>query len=74
MAEQAEFQTIHTAFALQAMAPDGSEVRILSRTARGSMALFTLPPGAVAKAVMHRTVDELWYVAEEAVFVPGTWP
>ncbi len=25
------------------------------------MALFTLPPGAVAKAVAHRTVEEVWY-------------
>jgi mannose-6-phosphate isomerase-like protein (cupin superfamily) len=24
--------------------------------------LFSLPPGAVAKAVAHRTVEELWYV------------
>jgi mannose-6-phosphate isomerase-like protein (cupin superfamily) len=44
------------------MAPDGSEVRILCQTGRGSMAHFTLPPGAVAKAVAHRTIDEVWYV------------
>jgi mannose-6-phosphate isomerase-like protein (cupin superfamily) len=43
-------------------APDGSEVRILCGLARGSLALFSLPPGAVAKAVAHRTVEELWYV------------
>lgn len=42
-------------------APDGSEVRILSGVSRGGMALFTLPAGAVARAVMHRTVEELWY-------------
>jgi len=45
-----------------ATAPDGSEVRILCATARGSMALFTLPPGAVSKAVAHRSVEEIWYV------------
>jgi mannose-6-phosphate isomerase-like protein (cupin superfamily) len=45
-----------------AAAPDGSEVRILCATPRGSTALFSLPPGAVARAVAHRTVDEIWYV------------
>jgi mannose-6-phosphate isomerase-like protein (cupin superfamily) len=43
-------------------APDGSEVRILCATARGSMISFTLPPGAVAKPVAHQTVEEIWYV------------
>ena len=41
-------------------APDGSEVRILASTSRGSMAQFTLPPGAVSKAVAHRSVEEVW--------------
>jgi mannose-6-phosphate isomerase-like protein (cupin superfamily) len=44
-----------------AMAPDGSEVRILATTSRGSMAHFTLPPGAVSRAVAHRTVEEVWF-------------
>ena len=44
------------------MAPDGSEVRILVAGARGSMAQFTLAPGAVSKAVAHRTVEEVWLV------------
>jgi len=48
------------------MAPDGSEVRILCSTSRGSMAHFTLAPGAVSRAVAHRTIEELWY------FVAGT--
>ena len=26
------------------------------------MAHFTLAPGAIAKAVAHRTIDEVWYV------------
>ncbi len=47
-----------------AMAPDGSEVRILAAASRGSMAEFTLPPGAVSKAVAHRSVEELWLVTE----------
>ena len=28
------------------------------------MAHFRLPPGACAKAVVHRTVDELWFVTQ----------
>jgi mannose-6-phosphate isomerase-like protein (cupin superfamily) len=47
-------------------APDGSEVRILCTTERGSMISFALPPGAVSKAVAHRTVDEIWYVVAGA--------
>jgi mannose-6-phosphate isomerase-like protein (cupin superfamily) len=45
-----------------AIAPDGSEVRILAGLSRGGLALFSLPPGAVARAVAHRSVEELWYV------------
>jgi mannose-6-phosphate isomerase-like protein (cupin superfamily) len=45
-----------------ATAPDGSEVCVLCATARGSMALFTLMPGAVSKPVAHRTVEEIWYI------------
>lgn len=47
--------------AADAIAPDGSEVRLLCATARGSMAVFTLPPGAVSQPVAHRTVEEIWY-------------
>jgi mannose-6-phosphate isomerase-like protein (cupin superfamily) len=45
-----------------AIAPDGSEVRVLCGLSRGGFALFSLPPDAVSKAVAHRTVEELWYV------------
>ncbi len=44
-----------------AIAPDGSEVRILANTARGSMAEFLLPPGKISKAVAHHTVEEVWF-------------
>lgn len=44
-----------------AIAPDGSEVRILARTDRGSMAQFTLPAGKISTAVAHRTVEEVWF-------------
>lgn len=44
-----------------AMAPDGSEVRLLAASARGSMAHFRLPAGAVSRAIRHASVEELWY-------------
>ena len=57
-------------------APDGSSVRPLARTGRGSMATFRLRPGQVAAAVVHRTVDELWFVVEGSGWLwrraPGT--
>ena len=43
------------------IAPDGCEVRVLARTPRGSMAHFTLGPGQVSRAVVHRSVEEVWY-------------
>lgn len=48
--------------AADVLAPDGSEVRILVATGRGSMAHFTLAPGETSTAVRHRTVEELWFV------------
>jgi mannose-6-phosphate isomerase-like protein (cupin superfamily) len=48
------------------VAPDGSAVRVLCTVARGGMALFTLAPGAVSRAVSHRTVEEVWYVVAGA--------
>lgn len=45
-------------------APDGSDVRILLGLAGGGMAHFALAPGQVARAVTHRTVEEIWYVVE----------
>lgn len=56
------FETKRVPAAPDVLAPDGSEVRILTRVGRGSQAQFTLPPGAVSKAVAHRTVEEVWYV------------
>ena len=57
------FQTKRVGATPDAIAADGSEVRVLCATARGSMAMFTLSPGAVSKAIVHRTVEELWYIA-----------
>jgi mannose-6-phosphate isomerase-like protein (cupin superfamily) len=45
-----------------AVAPDGSDVRVLLRLAGGSMAHFELAAGRTSAAVRHRTVEEIWYV------------
>jgi mannose-6-phosphate isomerase-like protein (cupin superfamily) len=47
-------------------APDGSTVRPLAATTRGGLAEFRLPPGAIARAVAHRTVEEVWLVLSGA--------
>ena len=44
------------------VAPDGSDVRVLLRLAGGSMAHFELAGGRASRAVVHRSVDEIWYV------------
>jgi mannose-6-phosphate isomerase-like protein (cupin superfamily) len=45
----------------EAIAPDGSEVRLLLELARAGMAHFSLAPGQVSRAVTHRTVEEIWF-------------
>lgn len=44
-----------------AIAPDGSDVRILLGLERGVMAHFELAPGQTSVAVAHHTVEEMWY-------------
>jgi mannose-6-phosphate isomerase-like protein (cupin superfamily) len=56
------FATSHLAQKPDTVAPDGSEVRLLCAMGGGSMAHFRLLPGAVSKAVAHRTVEEIWVV------------
>ena len=55
------FETVQLPLAPDVKAPDGSDVRILLQLSGGSMAHFELPPGTVSKAVVHRTVEEIWY-------------
>jgi mannose-6-phosphate isomerase-like protein (cupin superfamily) len=43
------------------IAPDGSEVRVLLALTGGSMAYFQLAAGRIARAVRHKTVEEIWY-------------
>jgi mannose-6-phosphate isomerase-like protein (cupin superfamily) len=54
--------TRRISIAPDAIAPDGSEVRLLAASPRGSMAHFKLPPGKISVAVSHNTVEEVWYV------------
>ncbi len=55
------FATMRPHDAIDAVAPEGSAVRVLCQAGLGSMAHFTLSPGAVSKAVAHRSVEEIWY-------------
>lgn len=56
------FETKRLPVSCDVAAPDGSEVRLLLSLQGGSMAHFRLAAGAVSRAVMHRTVEEIWYV------------
>jgi mannose-6-phosphate isomerase-like protein (cupin superfamily) len=47
-----------------AIAPDGSQVRLLVRLPGGSMAHFELDPGEVSRPTQHRTVSEAWYILQ----------
>ena len=44
-----------------AVAPDGSDVRLLLELEGGSLAHFELAPGETSIAVAHRTVEEIWF-------------
>lgn len=62
MRESLPFDTLRLPAEPTVVAPDGSDVRVLLQLAGGSMAHFELGAGRVARAVQHRSVDELWYV------------
>jgi mannose-6-phosphate isomerase-like protein (cupin superfamily) len=56
------FDTVRLPAARDVVAPDGSDVRVLLRLGGGSMAHFELAGGRTSRAVVHRSVDEIWYV------------
>lgn len=56
------FDTMQLPGRPDAIAPDGSDVRVLLQLGRGSMAHFQLRAGRVSRAVAHHSVDEIWYV------------
>jgi mannose-6-phosphate isomerase-like protein (cupin superfamily) len=49
-----------------AVAPDGSDVRVLLQVRGGGLAHFALAAGQTSVAVRHRSVEEIWY------FLSGT--
>jgi mannose-6-phosphate isomerase-like protein (cupin superfamily) len=55
------FKTKRISVEPDAIAPDGSEVRVLCQLSRGGLAAFSLATQAVSKAVAHRTIEEVWY-------------
>ena len=55
------WQSLHLPLDVTHLAPDGSEIRELVQTERGSLVHCRLPAGAIITAVRHRTVEEVWY-------------
>ncbi len=48
-----------------AIAPDGSEIRLLVTSARSaSLVEVQLAAGAISRPIRHRTVEEIWFVLE----------
>jgi mannose-6-phosphate isomerase-like protein (cupin superfamily) len=56
------FDTKRLPVARDAIAPDGSDVRVLLGLNAGGTAHFELAPGETSIAVSHRTVEEIWFV------------
>jgi mannose-6-phosphate isomerase-like protein (cupin superfamily) len=56
------FATKHLPERHDAVAPDGSRIRVLARTGGASMAHGTLDPGEVSRTCMHPAIDEIWFV------------
>ena len=58
----ADFETMRLSPRPDAVAPDGSDVRVLLQLAGGSMAHFELGPRQTSTAVTHQSVEEIWLV------------
>jgi mannose-6-phosphate isomerase-like protein (cupin superfamily) len=56
------FGTMQLPDSPDAVAPDGSDVRVLLQLTRGGIAHFELAAGRVSRAVAHHHVDEIWYI------------
>lgn len=46
------------------LAPDGSQIRLLTKTASGEISHCTLPAHTTSSAVKHKTVTEIWYILD----------
>ena len=56
------FQTKRLQQVPDAVAPDGSDVRVLLEVRGGGLAHFELAAGHTSLAVRHQSVEEIWYV------------
>ena len=56
-----QFGTKRLPVARDAVAPDGSDVRVLLSLGGGGLVHSELAPGHTAIAVSHRTVEEIWF-------------
>jgi mannose-6-phosphate isomerase-like protein (cupin superfamily) len=56
-----DFRTKRLSVQRDAIAPDGSDVRVLLALTGGGMAHFELAPSKTSIAVTHRTVEEIWF-------------
>ena len=56
------FESTRRSAAPQEAAPDGSRVRPLARLPGVSVAEFELGPRQTSRAVVHRAIEEIWYV------------
>ena len=61
MATLNQFETNVLSERYDYLAPDGSEIRLLSQMRGGGICHCTLPEGAVSAPVYHKTVEEIWY-------------
>ncbi|SRR6266849_8694357 len=55
------FQTLELPKEANYIAPDGSEIRLLLDMNGGGLSHCTLPPERTSLAVMHKTIEEIWY-------------
>lgn len=55
------FSTTRLPASPDAVAPDGSDVRVLLGLGGGGLAHFELAAGQTSIAVTHRTVEEIWF-------------
>lgn len=58
------FQTKKLSKNYDYVAPDGSEIRLLQSLSGGDLVHCTLPPYKLAKAVRHKSVEEIWHYFE----------
>jgi mannose-6-phosphate isomerase-like protein (cupin superfamily) len=56
------FETLAFSTAPLVKGPDGSDVRPLLSLAGGSLAHFELAAGRTSIAVVHRSIEEIWFV------------